>query len=472
MITNTLISAVPSTTINVAIIGAGICGSSAASALAQAASNLSKERTGSGSTACSPLLIDVYDQGRNGVGGRASHRALNERGERQQPAERIDGTQMRWDHGCQFFRADTPQMQEHVNDWINDGLCEEWKGNFVRMGLGDGGSSFFGMPNLGPFYVGVGGMHTLPQGLIDRACETGFVNVFNGVRISDIEHDAGTNRWILSGASGEAAYHDSSTTSKKITTMPPGDSKQYDVVLLTDISSTSFGTWHRASANVPKKFADKVKQRLSARVPLFSAMVAYETPVPTDASTITFSDDPTIWFASRSKHKPGLGSLSKDCWTLISTPEYAMQQIEETPMQDPSTGAFVPQGKDYLSLVPGPDLERAFRDALLQSNECHLDELQRASYIHAQRWGSALPAFEGDPKKMKVIGGVTYDSTKSSLAPTEKASLNHDTLNFVVDEHYKLIQAGDMVSVYTPGFEAAALSGADAAAYIVKNFLS
>lgn len=50
-----------------------------------------------GATACSTLLarfggdvhIEVFDQGRSGVGGRSSHR------------NREDSQTLRWDHGCQ-----------------------------------------------------------------------------------------------------------------------------------------------------------------------------------------------------------------------------------------------------------------------------------------------------------------------------------------------------------------------------------
>merc|ERR1712227_643099 len=93
-------------------------------------------------------------------------------------------------------------------------------------------------------------------------------------------------------------------------------------------------------------------------------MIAFEgkSDIPFDA--IPF-DNNILWFASRNNSKPGLNELSNECWTLVSTPEYAVEKIEETPMRDFKTGAFIPQSKDYLTEVPGPDLVKAFREEIL-----------------------------------------------------------------------------------------------------------
>ena len=46
------------------------------------------------------------------------------------------------------------------------------------------------------------------------------------------------------------------------------------------------------------------------------------------------------------KHAP-------DCWTLVSTPGFAFNEIKTTTMQDEATGAFKPQEDGYLNTVPG-----------------------------------------------------------------------------------------------------------------------
>jgi len=99
------------------------------------------------------------------------------------------------------------------------------------------------------------------------------VRVHCGVRVARMERDESTRRWRLLGQSGEAAYHD---TSEKVVRERAqghfllGDEAGYDAVILTDVSS-SFGKWHRASAGVPEEFAQQVRRRVGARVPLMTA---------------------------------------------------------------------------------------------------------------------------------------------------------------------------------------------------------
>ena len=67
--------------IHVAVVGGGITGCCAASVLCSSSS----------------LRVDLFDQGRSGVGGRSSTRRIPE-----------NGHDMQWDHGCQVCtRVDT-----------------------------------------------------------------------------------------------------------------------------------------------------------------------------------------------------------------------------------------------------------------------------------------------------------------------------------------------------------------------------
>eukprot|EP00549_Striatella_unipunctata_P026033 CAMPEP_0118725222 /NCGR_PEP_ID=MMETSP0800-20121206/33023_1 /TAXON_ID=210618 ORGANISM="Striatella unipunctata, Strain CCMP2910" /NCGR_SAMPLE_ID=MMETSP0800 /ASSEMBLY_ACC=CAM_ASM_000638 /LENGTH=90 /DNA_ID=CAMNT_0006633903 /DNA_START=166 /DNA_END=438 /DNA_ORIENTATION=+ len=89
-----------------------------------------------------------------------------------------------------------------------------------------------------------------------------------------------------------------------------------------------------------------------------------------------------------------------------------MDQIKKYRMQDPKTGAFVPQSKEYLTKIPGPDLANAFQDAA--SN--HPRRIKgtpwpQITYINAQRWGSALPShhslrYNKDSGTQEVISEV------------------------------------------------------------------
>ena len=249
------------------------------------------------------------------------------------------------------------------------------------------------------------------------------------------------------GTSGTAAYHDTSEkivrqlkkqqndngtpTTQQQQLLGSSEISGYNAVILTDVSS-SFGKWHRASAGVPEEFASAVRERVGARVPLFAAMIAFDekTNIPLDAASF---DDSVVWFASRTNSKPRMERMERECWTIVSTPEYAMEKIEETPMQDEKTGEFIPQSPDYLTTVPGPDLSNAFqrlvhekRNEDGENNALLLDadgsSLSEVVYMDAQRWGSAMPRhrhLDHTSSTHKVISGVPYDSGRFPLAPTK-----------------------------------------------------
>ncbi|EJK59040.1 hypothetical protein THAOC_20791 [Thalassiosira oceanica] len=452
----------------VAIVGGGITGACAARRL----------KAGAGTA----IEVHLFDQGRRGVGGRTSSRSYQQRDGAYQSSTGKEcyvgaactshSTKLRFDHGCQFFRADTPEFKRLAKEWIDKKYVAEWKGDFRSSGSAteDRHREFFGLPSSPPFYVAVDGMQSLPRNILselesssDTASGEGttssssvVVRVHCGVRVAQMERDASTERHLL-GGDNQAGF---------------------DAVILTDVSS-SFGAWHRASAGVPEGFARRVRDRVGARVPLMTAMVAFERPtgVPFDAASF---DHPVAWFAARTGSKPGMDT-GRECWTVVSTPEYAMDRIEETPMQDPETGEFVPQTPGYLESVPGPDLLRAFEEAVcdkegILGEEGALASLPEACFVDAQRWGSALPCHrhlrdnseDVRTSTRRVLLGVPYDSTMHSLAPTQDEE-DGASRSFVADDELALYQAGDMVSCYTPGMEGAALSGMDAADHVLAR---
>lgn len=167
--------------------------------------------------------------------------------------------------------------------------------------------------------------------------------------------------------------------------------------------------------------------------------------------------------------------LERDFWTLVSTPEYAMECIQETPMQDPETGAFVPQPPEYLHEVPGPDLEAAFQRALSEPHSVTTEQWPATVYLHAQQWGSALPAhrhldIKSSSPTRRVIAGIAYDSGRAPLAPTHRRGEDEEA--FVRDKDLLLYQAGDMVLTYMPGAEGAAISGMDVAEDLLDRLLA
>ena len=266
----------------VAIVGGGITGACAASAL---------------SASCD---VTVFDQGRRGPGGRASHRRVSAPDGTVLPDDGTlpadDVSTFEFDHGCQFTRADDPGMSALVSEWCDRGWVERWSGPFGCVGEGEGGEGngdFFGLPGSGaPVFVGVGGMYMLPRRVLAECSAT----VRGGERVADMtQGDDG--KWELFGTAGEAAFHDTAdAVASKVAAASLGS---FDAVLLTDASS-SFSGWHRASAGagVPDEVAARVRQRV--RVPLFSAMIALDAPlgdaVPFAALTVKTKDSP-LWSA-------------------------------------------------------------------------------------------------------------------------------------------------------------------------------
>jgi len=435
---------------------------------------------------------------------------------------------MKWDHGCQFFRADTKRFKNLVEEWLNDGFIDEWRGHFTHitpLHFGNTSTSssddasqrqfrdFFGMPKMPPFYVGVNGMQNAVKGILDKILQKQMqlededhssLDLFTGTRVAHLDRDESSNKMKLYGTSGTIAFHDTSEKvvkhhqqqllSKGVSINNQysllGREEGYDAVILTDISS-SFQSWHRASAGVPESFSRLVQERVKARVPLFSVMIAFEEQSDIPFDTATFEDS-ILWFASKTNSKPMEiedDMELKECWTLISTPEYAMRIIEETPMQDPKTGEFIPQSKECLD-PPASALKEAFCKQILlctKSNKCQTESeddeasalsincsrLPKIIFTDAQRWGSALPCsrlLDDDSQTRKIISGVPYDHGIAPLAPTKVEQCHHgDHQTFIVDRTMNIFQAGDMVSTLTPGFESAAISGMDAAEYILQN---
>lgn len=120
----------------VAVVGGGISGACAASVL--------RGR-------CEVVL---FDQGRRGPGGRASHRSVNPADGKTLSHASAEDAALEFDHGCQFTRADSAQMQQLVAEWVERGWIAQWEGRFGVAPQGeqhDANESecgdFFGLPS-------------------------------------------------------------------------------------------------------------------------------------------------------------------------------------------------------------------------------------------------------------------------------------------------------------------------------------
>ena len=81
-----------------------------------------------------------------------------------------------------------------------------------------------------------------------------------------------------------------------------------------------------------------------------------------------------LWFAARCSSKPGMhGPESMDCWTLVSTPAFAVSEISVETMQgnnnislldgkEDKKIVFKPQENEYLNNGPARSLSNTFLD--------------------------------------------------------------------------------------------------------------
>jgi len=223
-------------------------------------------------------------------------------------------------------------------------------------------------------------------------------------------------------------------------------------------------------------------------VVLFTALIAFEERIAIEKDAFAASDG-TLWFAARTQSKPGLNNSAKfDCWTLVSTPKYAAAEIDRVPMQDPKTGAFIPQDMAYLRDGPSSTLLAAFERLLSSSGFGKCTPLPKANYLGGQRWGSAFPApanvgnrdEQGRGDSLVEVLNVAYDSAPSMALAPSKADASADVSqtngnsgcrNFLADDDQQIYYASDYVSTRLPGVESAALSALDTARHIASKVL-
>jgi hypothetical protein len=122
-------------------------------------------------------------------------------------------------------------FKEEVTTWLTKEWVCEWTGKM------EGDGDFFGLPNSPPFYVGAQGMNSLPQALRENAIESGIVILHKGSRIDSLHRDATTKKWTLMGKTGDAALHTTPEDIARMTVSGSLTDRQYDIVVLTDISS-------------------------------------------------------------------------------------------------------------------------------------------------------------------------------------------------------------------------------------------
>lgn len=472
---------------SVAIIGGGIAGTTAAR-LAQSLG----------------LSVTLFDQGQRGVGGRMSHRRVDRASHVVLPNDDLgatDGPVDRFDHGCQFFFSSSPRFTETVQEWIAAGVVTAWQQRCVLWSTSTSSSSsrrdFFGAleNQLSPCYVGKGGMHNIARYQARMAIASG-ATLLTATRVSSVQAapDAGDRRWQVLGTSGFSALHN--TPEVAAAGDAPKPLGMFDAVIFTDASSSQ-GKWHRASAGAAE-IAPAMALWIASRprLPLFTAMLVIP-PGPWSAHDAIVFDSGPVWYACRNSAKPGFGGgidegkkasgePIRESWTIVSTPEFACQEIAHVPMCDQAEGGvriFKPQEDSYLNapgVGPADVLARAFLDAVQgpssTSTSPSPSPLPSPSpspwlFLQGQRWGSAVPgSLNYDKAEVVEIAGTLYQRTTPNLSPREPLDVGGN--DYLSDDAQRIYYCGDFVSRRAAGVEAAVLSAEDCVRHVAQVLLS
>ena len=400
----------------VAIIGAGVAGLSCAAAIANAV-----ERDGP--------VVELIDQGSRGRGGRAS----SSRPTTHDPP-------LVFDHGCQFFTAESEAFRETCAVLERAGHIAKWDGRFGTLDASTGvfraksendaaprGDDFFCLLAAKDVYVGVPTMRGLCDGLRkliheDAAVDSPQCAVTCLERARDETKNA--RPWVVSGVGGRALDENQHGSREYAL-------GAFEAVIATDVMLTKTGTPGSCALEGVAEVSDEEAPRpedvsgASARAAatwramrdspaesLFSLMVAFggsdedeDASVPFDAVVVTGSE--TLQLLVRDSAKPGRAERgARNRWTAVSTAAFAAAVVADAPLS--VDGAYNPQTAAYLERVT-PAMVEATRDLLCAASHEHskgatkMGDAKNASptdrdrycdpptHAQSQRWGHAFP---------------------------------------------------------------------------------
>ena len=397
----------------VAIIGAGVAGLSCAASIANAV-----ERDGP--------VVELIDQGSRGRGGRAS----SSRPTTHDPP-------LVFDHGCQFFTAESEAFRETCAALERAGHIARWGGRFGTLDASTGvfraksendakaGDDFFRLLAAKDVYVGVPTMRGLCDGLRELIPENAAVDspqcaVTRLERARDEDAHENATPWVVSGVGGRAL--DELESGSRECALGA-----FRAVVATDVMLAKTGTPGSCAfegvAGVSDEEATKKQEEVSgasARAAatwrvmrgapaesLFSLMVAFgsdgpaaeeDASVPFDAAVVTGCG--TIQLLVRDSAKPGRRSCTRNRWTAVSTAAFAARVVADAPLS--VDGAYNPQTAAYL--------ERA-TPAMVEATS---DLLSRAAAAANERRMEASASNE----KEDISDGISDCSDRGLDAPT------------------------------------------------------
>lgn len=252
---------------SVAIIGAGLCGLTAALRLAQQG-----------------VAVQVLEKASR-VGGRMQVHA--------------NGTGAESDHGAKFFTVTSDALRRQTDAWVTAGLVAEWKPKIAT--LGDiPQENLLGIATAEPQrYVGVPGMNAPVEQLATESVAAG-AQITTDVRVASLKR-VGT-QWRLTSDKGESL----------------GD---FDRVLITAPApqTAELLTASPALANAAK----------SVRfVSWWTAIVSFSEPIGVDFDAATVKGSPLSWIIHDNSKS---GRTAGNDWVLHSSPAWSAANADLEP---------------------------------------------------------------------------------------------------------------------------------------------
>jgi len=298
---------------SIAIIGAGVAGLTAARTLVARGHE-----------------VVVFERSR-APGGRVATRRLLD-----VELPRRGTVDLAFDHGAQYFTVRDPRFAAVVTQWERDRIVAPWTGRIVAFD----GEGWEDVAEGTDRYVGKPGMSAIGRALSDGLA------VRYETRVGALKRAAGGWRVMAPGDTGLGTFD------QVIVAVPA----PHAVALLTDAPELAA----IAAAVVMK--------------PCWTALAAFEEPVPTRFDAAFVAGSPLGWVArNQSKPKRGL----TECWVLHATHEWSLAQLDRQPD------------------IVGPFLMEAFEELVR-------GKVPRPFSLTTHRWRHALadpPLFTRDERR-------------------------------------------------------------------------
>ena len=259
--------------------------------------------------------VRLFDKAR-GPGGRMSTR-------------RVDTAvgQVSFDHGAQYFTARDPAFRQQVGQWEDSGAAARWPAA--------GSEAWVGVPTM-----------NAPVKALAASHDVAWSSRIDALARQD-------NGWHLQCGG----------------TPVDGPFDALVLAIPAEQAAILLAPWH-------PDFQTIAAQTVSA--PCWTAMLAFETPLPTD--TITLRDDAVIGWAARNADKPGRGG--PDAWVIQASPSWSLTHLEEG--QDQVLAALTARFTDILNIsLPDPLVATAHRWRYARSGQAD----HKALYSEEKRLG-------------------------------------------------------------------------------------